>query len=85
VYSNIPYGGSFFIAESVDSRHKGFVPSLLKHKKAIAREGWQPVLEAGIVVAPSLSRVTPQRLRPRSISIINSVVITLYEMDDITS
>jgi hypothetical protein len=36
---------------------KGFAPSPLEQKKAIVRAGWQSVLEAGIVVGPSLSRV----------------------------
>jgi hypothetical protein len=42
----------------MSKQSKGFVPSPLEHKKARARAGWQPVLEAGIVVGPSLSSLS---------------------------
>jgi hypothetical protein len=37
---------------------KSFVPSPLKRKKAVTRAGRQSVLEAGIVVGPTLSRLS---------------------------
>jgi hypothetical protein len=36
---------------------QGVRPKSLETEKAIVRVGWQPVLEAGIVVGPSLSRI----------------------------
>jgi hypothetical protein len=34
------------VTKQSENQSKGFVPSPLKHKKTIARAGWQPVLEA---------------------------------------